>query len=77
MSDEEIRTKLDLSYISFCSLSILHNSKFILIHFNGIVFENRFCRYNESSLYLYKGWLLSFSNDSDVSSFIIVRHNKQ
>ena len=28
---EEIRTKQDLSYISICSLSILYNSKFILM----------------------------------------------
>ena len=30
LSYEEIKTKEDLSYISICSLSILHNSKFIL-----------------------------------------------
>ena len=28
---EEIRTKQDLSYISICSLSILYNSKFVLM----------------------------------------------
>ena len=28
---EEIRTKQDLSYISICTLSILYNSKFILM----------------------------------------------
>ena len=28
---EEMRTKQDLSYISICSLSILFNSKFILM----------------------------------------------
>ena len=28
---EEIRTKTNLSYISFCSLSSLYNSKFILM----------------------------------------------
>ena len=31
MFHEEIRTKQDLSYISICSLSILYNSKFILM----------------------------------------------
>ena len=31
MFNEEIRTKQDLSYISTCSLSILYNSKFILM----------------------------------------------
>ena len=28
---EEIKTKHDLSYISFCTLRILYNSKFILM----------------------------------------------
>ena len=28
---DKIRTKLDISYISICSLSILYNSKFILM----------------------------------------------
>ena len=51
---EEIRTKQDLSYISICSLSILYNSKFILmttslgpnavvvmrVHCNGLVNGN-------------------------------------
>ena len=31
MSSEEIRTKQGLSYISFCLLRILYNSKFILM----------------------------------------------
>ena len=38
---EEINTKHDLSYISICSFSILHNSKFVLMAVslgtNGIV----------------------------------------
>ena len=40
---EEIRTKLDFSYISVCSLSILYDSKFILMAMS--------CRCNEGSLY--------------------------
>ena len=40
---EEIRIKQDFSYISVCSLSILYDSKFILMAMS--------CRCNEGSLY--------------------------
>ena len=46
---EETRTKQDLSYISICSFSILSIQQ--QTHFNGNVFGNKYCHYNEDSLY--------------------------
>ena len=45
---EKIRIKQGLSYISFCPLRILYNSKFIL---NCNIFGDKCCRCNEGSLY--------------------------
>ena len=45
---EEIRLKQGLSYISFCPLRILHNSKFIIM---ATFIWNKCCLCNEGSLY--------------------------
>ena len=53
---EEIRTKQNLSYISICSLSILYNSKFILMAMslgtNDVVVTRVHC------IYLWIGWFV-------------------
>ena len=50
---EEIRIKQGLSYISFCSLKILYNSKFILeatsLRTNAVVVTRVHCNYCQSS----------------------------
>ena len=43
----EIRTKENLFYILIYSLSILYNSKFVLI----AILEKKLCRFNEGSPY--------------------------
>ena len=53
---EEIRTKQSLSYILFCPLRILYNSKFIIM---ATFFGNKCCRCNEGSLYLTNRFLLT------------------
>ena len=45
---EEIRIEHGLSYISFCPLRVLYNSKFILM---ATAFGKKCCRCNEGSLY--------------------------
>ena len=55
---EEIRTKPDLSYISICSLSILCNSKFILMALslgtNAVVVTRVHCTSSGSLTGLYQ-----------------------
>ena len=50
---EEIKTKQDLSYISICSLSVLYNSKYILmatsLGANAVVVTRGHCNNNSNS----------------------------
>ena len=64
---EEITTKQDLSYISICSLSILYNSKFILmarfLGTNAIVVTRVHCTIS-SPLSLWLRWAKNKSEDT-------------